>query len=227
VCVLAHVFEAHGIATVALASNRAVAETMHPPRALYCEFPLGRPLGRPGDTTFQTTVLEAAFALLESPTVPVLADFPVVIEAETAPLACALPPRFDPTLPPAVDEARALRAAWERSRDRRGRTSVGRVVPGERVDEIAGAFAAIASGTPWKEAGLPGNPIGCAHDLRDYYEEAALELADGPDAAAPGAVELWYYDVTEAGRTVLAARTVMQDTGAPFPLWFYLARGTR
>ena len=58
-------------------------------------------------------------------------------------------------------------------------------------------------------------------------EAARAPLADGPDAAAPGAVELWYYDVTEAGRTVLAARTVMQDTGAPFPLWFYLARGTR
>lgn len=226
-CVLAHVFEAHGIATVTLASVRPVAEAMHPPRALYCEFPLGRPLGKVGDPAFQTSVLDAAFGLLDAPSGPVLADFPEVIELGTEPLACSLPPRFDPDLPPAVDEVRGLRAAWERSRDSRGRTSVGRVLPGERIDEVAAAFAAVAAGTPWKEAGFPDNPVGCAHDLRDYYEEAALALADAPDAAVPGAIETWYYEVTEAGRTVLAARKAMQDQGAPFPLWFYLAPGTR
>ena len=92
-CVLAHVFEAHGIATVTLASVRPVAEAMHPPRALYCEFPLGRPLGKVGDPAFQTSVLDAAFALLDAPAGPVLADFPVVIELETEPLACSLPPQ--------------------------------------------------------------------------------------------------------------------------------------
>ncbi|HCH79267.1 MAG TPA: glycine reductase, partial [Acidimicrobiaceae bacterium] len=46
---LAHVFEAAGIATVTLASTLSVVERTQPPRALWCDFPLGRPLGKPQD----------------------------------------------------------------------------------------------------------------------------------------------------------------------------------
>ena len=63
--VLAHVFEAAGIATVVLSSIRPMCEKVSPPRALHCEFPLGRPLGRPNDPEFQHDVLARAFALLE------------------------------------------------------------------------------------------------------------------------------------------------------------------
>ena len=59
-CVLAHVLEAAGLATVSLVSNRVVAERMQPPRALYGEFPLGRPLGVPNDPAFQHDVLARA-----------------------------------------------------------------------------------------------------------------------------------------------------------------------
>ncbi len=87
------------------------------------------------------------------------------------------------------------------------------------------SFGRIADGTAWTEAGLPGDPISAAHDVRSYYEEAALALVDV--APEPGAAEAWFYDVTAAGRAVLAARRAMRDSGAPFPLWFYLSRGTR
>mgnify|MGYP000284807589 CR=1 FL=1 len=46
---LAHVFEAAGMATVALGSVRKQIESTAPPRGLWCDFPLGRPLGKPGD----------------------------------------------------------------------------------------------------------------------------------------------------------------------------------
>ena len=115
---LAHVFEAAGLSTVVLASMKEVAEKMTPPRALYCEFPLGRPLGRPDDLALQRDVLDRALALLDA-TEPVLETYPLVIESDEVPLACALPPRFDPSLPPAVDEARGLRAAYDRSLDAR------------------------------------------------------------------------------------------------------------
>src|SRR4051794_4505068 len=105
-----------------------MVEKVAPPRALHCEFPLGRPLGRPNDPEFQHDVLARAFALLEAPSGPVLVDHPVVIEVEDQPLACSLPPRFDPSLPPAVDEARGLRKAYERTLSRRGVSSVGRAV---------------------------------------------------------------------------------------------------
>jgi hypothetical protein len=226
VCVLSHVLEAHGLATTALVSVRPVAEKMHPPRALYCDFPLGRPLGRPNDADFQHGVLRRAFALLERPSVPVLEDHPETVPFSDAPLACSLPPRFDPALPEAVDEAGALRDAYERSRRAHdGRTSLGRVTDADGIPGAVAAFVAIAEGAPWDQAGLPGDPIQTAHDVRTYYEEAALDLVDvAPEA---GAAEAWFYEVTAAGRAVLAARRAMRDAGVPFPFWFYMARGSR
>jgi hypothetical protein len=226
VSTLAHVFEAAGLSTVVLASVRAVVERMHPPRALYCEFPLGRPLGKPLDPDFQQEVLAAAFGLLDRPEGPVLEDFPKVIRAEEAgPLACPIPPRYDPDLPAAVDEARALRDAYDRAVAASGRTSVGRVVGPDRIPDALAALLEIADGTAWTEAGLPGDPIQVAHDIRSYYEELAIELADGPPG--PWATERWFYDETEAGKAVLAARRAMRAAEAPFPMWFYMAPGPR
>jgi hypothetical protein len=155
VSVLAHVFEAAGIATVVLSSVREMAVKVAPPRALHCEFPLGRPLGRPNDVEFQLDVLTRAFALLESPAGPVLVDHPEVIEADEQPMSCALPPRFDPSLPPAVDEARGLRKAYERALERRGATSVGRVMTADEVPAALGVLHDIANGADWASAGMP------------------------------------------------------------------------
>jgi hypothetical protein len=224
--VLAHVFEAHGLATVALASVRPVAEAMRPPRALYCEFPLGRPLGRPDDAAFQHDVLRRAFALLDAPAGPVLDTHPDTISiADAAPLSCSLPIRHDPSVPAAVDEARALRDAYERTRAQRATTSVGRAVDAAGVPDVVASFVRIADGAPWKEAGLPGDPISCAHDVRSYYEEAALSLADAPPD--PGAAEAWFYEITAGGQALLAARRALKEQGAPGPLWLYMARATR
>lgn len=223
-CVLSHVLEAAGIATVALVSNRVVAERMHPPRALYGEFPLGRPLGKPGDPTFQRDVLRRGFALLDAPDVPVLVDHPDVIELESDAVACAMPARYDASLPPAVDEARALRAAYDRSVAARGTTSVGMATDAGGVAEVVAAFVRIVDGANWAEAGLPGDPVSCAHDVRNYYEEAAVELADD---LTHGSIEAWFSERTEAGKLLLEARRVMKDQGAPFPFWFYMAAGTR
>ena len=221
-CTLAHVFEAAGLATVSLISVRDVAERMRPPRALYAEFPLGRPLGKPLDPDYQRGVLDAAFALLDAPAGPVLEDFPDVItsEVENA-VACALPPRHDPSLPPAVDEARALRDAYDRAVEATGRTSVGRVIDADGIPDALAAFARIVDGTEWMEAGLPGFGIDTVHDIRAYYEELCPELAGGvPDAWAS---EHWFYDETEAGKLIQAARRAMRDQGAPQMLWFYMA----
>lgn len=39
---------------------------MSPPRGLFCDFPLGRPLGIPQDVEFQRQMLDRAFGLLEA-----------------------------------------------------------------------------------------------------------------------------------------------------------------
>ena len=229
---LAHVFEAAGIATVTLAATRSVAERMGPPRALYVPFPLGRPLGKPGDAEFQHDVLTRAFALLDAPPGPVLEDYPVTIEAEEVPLTCSLPPRFDASLPAAVDEANGLRKAYDRAVANRGFTSVGRAIGPDEVPGVLGVFHDIAQGQNWKEAVIPGkNTTAVCHDIRTYYEEAALELVnvdtDDADVPAGRGAEAWYFENTEAGKTVLAARQAIKDQGGPVPAWFYMAPGHR
>lgn len=223
---LAHVFEAAGLSTVVLASMKEVTERMMPPRALYCEFPLGRPLGRPDDVELQRDVLTRAFALLDA-TEPVLETHPLVIESEEMPVACTIPPRFDPSLPPAVDEAKGLRAAYDRSLDKRGTTAVGRAIDADTVADALATLHRWASGEPWGDVPLPGkNTVAVCHDIRAYYAEAALELATGP---APGgrAVDAWFHEETEAGKTVLAARAALKEQDAPFPFWFYMTPAHR
>ena len=156
--VLAHVFEAAGIATIVLSSIREMAVKVAPPRALHCEFPLGRPLGRPLDPEFQHDVLARAFALLNETSGPVLVDHPEVIEADDQPVSCSLPPRFDPSLPPSVDEARGLRKAYDRALAKRGVTSVGRVMSADEVPNALAMLHAIANGQDWTTANLPRGP---------------------------------------------------------------------
>ena len=210
-----------------LSSVRDVTVKIAPPRALHCEFPLGRPLGRPGDAAFQHDVLARAFALLAAKSGPVLADHPEVIEEDDEPLVCTIAPRFDATVPAAVDEASGLRRAFDRGLARRGVTTVGRAISPDDVPAALGVLHMIANGADWTQAALPGgNPMAVCHDIRTYYEEAALELVDGP---VPGArsIETWFFDKTEAGSTILAARTAMRDAGAKFPVWFYMTPGHR
>ena len=99
---LAHVFEEAGIATIALGSVRKQIETTAPPRGLWCDFPLGRPLGKPGDAEFQHKVIAHAFSLLEADE-PVFEEFPEAIEEDDAEgLSCPLPPRTNKDLHPAI-----------------------------------------------------------------------------------------------------------------------------
>ena len=224
---LAHVFEAAGIATVVISSVRNVAERMRPPRALHCECPLGRPLGKPNDAAFQTDVLRRAFALLERDAGPVLEDHPETIVADEEPISCSLPPRFDPDLPAAVDEARGLRKAYDRARARRGISNVGRAVDADGIPGVLGVLQQIADGADWKSVEIPGkNTIAVGHDIRAYYEEAALELVDGPPPGG-GQAEAWFFEKTEAGKLVLQARQVIKSQDAPQPVWFYMAPGHR
>lgn len=219
---LAHVLEQQGLATVQLSSVRGQTERIKPPRALYCEFPFGRPLGKPADPAFQRRVILAAFELLKRPTGPVLEDFPErVSDATDAPLACSLPPALNTAEPAVIDEARALRSAYERQRRSSGRTSVGLTTDADGIPALLTAFLKIQAGDSPEAAGLGFDPHRAALDLRSYYEEAALALADHvPEARA---TESWFFRSTKAGqllrdvqaRLVAAGRSDYLDTVVP------------
>ena len=125
---------------------RRQAENIKAPRFLHCEFPLGRPLGKPRDAEFQTDVIRRAFALLERSDVPVIEDHPQVIEDEAEQAAaCTLPPRHNPDLHPAVDEAQALRPAYNRTVEAAdGRTAVGRVAGPDEIGDLVQRFVTLA-----------------------------------------------------------------------------------
>jgi len=231
VCTLAHVFESAGLATIVITRAKDVADRMRVPRTLHTVFPPGLPLGKPRDKEFQVGVLRAAFKLLEEPGGPVISEFPISISAtDGEPLACSLPPQMNSKLHPAVDEAEALRSAYDRAYERNKRTSVGMRISAEEIPEALEKFAKIAAGEHWTEVGFPGESIaesmyGTVHDIRSYYEELACELADGP--IGPWATEQWFYDKTKAGQTILQARRTMRDNKADQSLWFGLATAGR
>ncbi len=223
---LAHVFEAEGLATIALGSQRNQIAGTAPPRGLWCDFPLGRPLGRPADPEFQHRVLRHAFSLLGTAG-PTFEEFPeAIVDDATEVLSCPLPARHDPDAHPAVDEARGLRPAYDRAVERYGnRTGAGRVVDADHVVDAIEAFVRVADGTPWKEAGIPGIPARVAQYIRGYYELAALGLADHVPSAWAGT--RWFFDQTRTGDVLLAARTAMKEAGVKHPVWFYLTPGDR
>lgn len=218
--VLANVFEAAGLTTISLSSIRSFTERTQPPRALHCEFPLGRPLGKPCDVTFQRDVLGAAFTLLEESSGPVLVDYPETIEDSSgAPLSCTLPPRDESDEIPAVAEANGLRSAYDRALAENGRSNVGRLVGPDGVTDLLASFNAIAGGTSWKEAGIPNNNLlEATKDIMSYYEEAAQALAGYVPAAR--AAETWFYRETEGGKLMKKAQGALKEAGNP--IWFYI-----
>ena len=221
--VLARVFEAAGLATVGLSLVRGQAEAISAPRFLHCEFPLGRPLGRPGDTEFQTDVLQRAFALLNRNYVPVLVDHPETIADESgSPASCTLPPRHDPSLAPAVDEAMGLRPAYNRTLSASaGRTAVGRVATADTIPAMLDKFIELAAGASLSDVDLTADTERAAgQDVRAYYEEAGLALAGHVPAARQ--IETWLYTETETGRVIRAVAGALEKAGEPRSTWFYM-----
>ena len=75
-CGLAHIFESQGFSTVLVGFVREHIEVIKPPRGLWLNFPMGRPMGKPNDPKYQKKVIRAAFNLLDAKSGPILEDFP-------------------------------------------------------------------------------------------------------------------------------------------------------
>ena len=209
------------MATVAIGSIREQIYGTAPPRGLFCDFPLGRPLGVPGDAAFQRRVIEHAFGLLERRE-PVVEDYDVVIADQASEtLVCPLPARMDPDAHPAIDEAKGLRPAYERAIAKYGnRAGAVRLLDADAIPPAIESFIRVAEGHPWKQAGIPGIPARVSQDIRGYYEMAAMEIADHTPAAWAG--YRWFRDQTKTGEVIQKARDAMRESGAKEPLWRFL-----
>ena len=139
----------------------------------------------------------------------------MVTDEVDVPLACPLPARLDPSLPPAVAEMGGLRNAFDRAAG-----GIRAAVDPEVVEAALRGFARVADGTSWDQGGIPGNPVTAALEIRGYYEQAAAGLSEHVPAAR--SAETWFAQRTEAGRTLHRAQQVMKDAGAPQPFWFYV-----
>ena len=209
------------MATVAIGSIREQIYGTAPPRGLFCDFPLGRPLGVPDDAAFQRRVIEHAFGLLDRRE-PVVEDYDVVIADEASEaLVCPLPARMDPDAHPAIDEAKGLRPAYERAVAKYGnRAGAVRLLDADSIPAAIESFIRVAEGHPWKQAGIPGIPARVSQDIRGYYEMAAMEIADHTPAAWAG--YRWFRDQTRTGEVIQKARDAMRESGAKEPLWRFL-----
>ena len=67
---IARHLEEAGIATVIVGSAQDIVETAGVPRFVFVDYPLGNPMGRPGEKTEQRYTVEAALELLTAAVAP-------------------------------------------------------------------------------------------------------------------------------------------------------------
>ena len=211
---LSHFLESEGLSTTGISLVREHTEAMAPPRALWVPFPLGRPLGAPGDPAFQHRVIAAALALLDRPEGPVLKDFPEPAPDDGAGEPWSCPVRF---AQPADgrDIASAARAelaglaTWhELAIRRRGRTAAD--TSGLAVKQcLELVIDACQAGQTDDVRRLKA----AIEDLKTHYAEAVTARPGTPPAGAADAM-LW--DESALGRLLrrLAARGPESDDPA-------------
>ena len=221
-CGLAHCFESEGLATVLVGFVREHIEAYRPPRALWLDFPMGRPLGKPNDPAYQAKVIRAAFELFDARSGPVLEDYPETIPVRDGRMGYALPPErgfsgrdignVDALLAEVEAEIEALRPAYATAVAARGRTTVG--ASGLALEKLAPHIAAFVKG------GKPGSPRRglspvpalklALEDLQAFYIEARTHRDGVDDFEALGE---WFWEESKAGQLILWLEAVALESG--------------
>jgi D-proline reductase (dithiol) PrdB len=204
---------------------------VRPPRALWVSFPLGRPLGIPGDADFQLDVLRATLGMLSTATKPTIEDYPTdAPSAGPETWACPLTLEVEPDDSlggQLLAEVGRLRPWAAETRRRRGRTLFGLSgAEPDQVDDVATVLATIAeSGNVTDQ---PDTDIEWAHpmpfllrhladDLRSFYHEA---IAAQPGDTPPNheALNGWIFGETVLGEVLLAIADHLTAVGAANPM---------
>ena len=214
------------MATTSISLVREQTEKVGPPRALWVPFPLGRPLGVPGDADFQLDVMRAALGMLETASEPTIEDYPAEAPgAGTEQWACPLnlATESDDSLSARLSaEVARLRPWAAETRRKRGRTLFGLSgAATDQVDEVAAALAEVAESGELLEE--PSGDIEWAHpmpfllrhladDLRSFYHEA---IAAQPGETPPNhdALNTWIFGGTVLGEVLVTIGDHLTEVG--------------
>lgn len=215
---MANYIERAGVATASISLIREQSEAVRPPRALWVEFALGRPLGSAEDPEFQKDVLRACLGMLATATEPTIQNYAVAAPQEATPETWACPLN----LPAAEDDSYHGRLMAEidrlqpwahETRSQRGRTLFGASGANpDQVDVVGAALASIAESgdvstpPPGEVEWVHDMPLLVRHladDLRTFYHEA---IAGQPGSGAPNhdALNHWIFGGTAFGDTLQA-----------------------
>lgn len=195
--------------TTGISLVRENAESMKPPRMLWVTFPLGRPLGKPGDAHFQHQVIAAALDLFKRSSGPVLEDFPLDVDPSSPSAAPACPVSFG--RPKANDsswnarlhnELLLLRPWYDEARRRRHRTTFG--ISGSSIEKILARLGELLdqSETPTTNLQWLKRAI---EDAKAYYLEA-MTAQPGDYGADYLQHLLWHETELGAGMQMLYRR---------------------
>lgn len=211
---LGHYLEEEGIPTTQISLVREHTVALHPPRALWVPFMLGRPFGVPGDAAFQRRVLHAALKLFERASGPVLEDYPADApafdtEEDLGELVC---PVSFPSMSARgtlaerlADEVAQLQAWHEVAVKHRGRTTLGAsgLAPSQLAAYLGSWIAGDMPGS-FREGVTAGDALKLACDeLRTFYYEAKSVQ---PGSRSSAEVQRWFWFETSAGSAILDIR---------------------
>lgn len=190
--------------TTGISLVRENTASLQPPRALWVSFPLGRPLGKPGDASFQQGVIQAALDLLHRKAGPVLEDYPHDAPAvdDGAPTAC--PVSFATDNPESTSwknrltrEIGELAPWYELGRRRRGGRSLVGIANASPEQNIA------RLGEHLDNNRLPTDIVWLKHaveDIRAFYVEA---MTAQPGDYDPQTIQNQFWRETQFGAAVL------------------------
>ena len=218
--VLARVFEAAGLTTVAIALVREHAERVRPPRALWVPFYFGYALGKPDDPEFQHQVISAALGMVDAPQGPVLADYPdeagPIGMPQASEVTASTNGDTDRTLD-AAGEITALRGYYERWQEQRGHTAVG--ITGIPQRRFRGVIRFLEAYAESDDADMDERPADvsvpqfaryCADDLKAFCYEA--RMAQRPNDSEPD-IHRWFWGDTAVGALIDSITQRLNATG--------------
>lgn len=212
---LGHYLEKAGIATTGISLIREHTAAIHPPRALWVPFVLGRPLGIPQDAAFQRRVLRTALGLLDRASGPVLEDYDLDAPAGEPDVAFACPVSFDPGPGDSLaarfeQEISTLRPWYDIGVERRGRTAarLSGLSPEEAARFVTGFIAnpALESYRNDLDRGL-GLRL-ATEDIKAFYLES---VSAQPGETAAAEANAWFWRDTTASQVFLELRDIALD----------------